>query len=41
MEDVAKTVEYMLESKDKGEYGSRASRLHRGGRGFDPLFTHK
>ena len=41
MEDVANTVEYMLECKDKGEQLSgRASRLHRGGRGFDPLFSH-
>ena len=56
MEDVAKTVEYMLECKDisknkgagvspsspinKKKKQCRASRLHRGGRGFDPLFLH-
>ena len=39
MEDVANTVEYTLECKDKVEYLSgRASRLHRGGRGFKALY---
>ena len=36
MEDVANTVEYMLECKDKQALSGRASRLHRGGRRFDP-----
>ena len=41
MEDVAKTVEYMLECKDRGDQLSgRASRLHRGCHWFEPGISH-
>ena len=42
MDDVAKTVEYMLECRNKGELNAAvvASALHAECRGFDPLLGH-